>query len=220
MITILLISFTSETATADETGRRPLDPTASLSPNAVPMMGKKDAAPREVPSFTSGYLPPAFPQYLRGRPSKREPGSYPSSWHIGKRQPVNKPWLANLSKQGAVGKRSATPTEWNSPWYKMPRSGQQFRFHDGGSNLQNSNLVYKRSPEDITRETEYLDLASSEADGLQYLEYGGLMDDASLVRMICSHLFYPHCFQYPPQMGLFDRTLLTRVQRDVARSNR
>jgi hypothetical protein len=39
--------------------------------NNVPIIGKKDAYPRDVPSFTSGFLNPTYPEYLRNRQSKR-----------------------------------------------------------------------------------------------------------------------------------------------------
>ena len=175
--------------TADHAGKSILDSTDSLSPNAVPMMGKKDAAPREVPSFTSGYLPPAFPQYIRGRPSKRMSSPSRTSWHLGKRHPTNlhsSSWLGSLFKPStmemAAGKRSATPNEWNSPWDNMLRSSQGFRFHEGGSDLLNRHLMYKRTSADVDQDTDESDSDTFNRDESNYAEYGGLMDDVSLVR--------------------------------------
>ena len=172
--------------TADHAGQSILDSTGSLSPNAVPMMGKKDAAPREVPSFTSGYLPPAFPQYIRGRPNKRRSSPSRTSWHLGKRHPTDlhtSSWLGSLFKPStmemAAGKRSATPNEWNSPWDNMLRSSQGFRFHEGGSDLLNRHLMYKRTSENVDQDTDEPDI---DIDESIYAEYGGLMDDVSLVR--------------------------------------
>jgi len=60
--------------------------------NAVPHLGKKSAAPVEVPSFTSGFLPPTYPKYMRSRFNKRE--RFPATWQIGKREP----WTEHMVK--------------------------------------------------------------------------------------------------------------------------
>ena len=193
-VLIVLILAIPEKITADQAGQSVFDSNANLSPNAVPMMGKKDAAPREVPSFTSGYLPPAFPQYMRARPSKRDAKPSRTSWHLGKRQrnnfinlPANYPrsmmsGLATPTDSEAT-KRSATPTEWNSPWDNMLRSSQGFRFHEGGSDLLNRHLIYKRTPAETDQEATFSDVDSFPNVGheYEYADYGGLMDDVSLV---------------------------------------
>ena len=190
---VLMISFVSKETIADKAGHGSSDDLAGL--NAVPMMGKKDAAPREVPSFTSGYLPPKYPQYMRGRPSKREESDeelLPYTWHLGKRQPSKlflSSWLGSILKPsstavGTPSKRSAVPSDWSSPWNNMLRSQQGFRFHEGGSDLFNRNLMYKRAaistkPEDTT---DAFDRNFNNLIEHDYVDYGGLMDDASLVR--------------------------------------
>ena len=168
----LLLSLLLSQASGDHAGNQ-VQAGAGLSPNAVPMMGKKDAAPREVPSFTSGYLPPAFPQYIRQ--SKRDSLA---SWHIGKRGPATQ--LGSLPPLTRPGKKSARPREWNSPW---GNPAQGFRFHEGGSDIfnMNRNLLYKRSD----TEEEPSDIINNfPSDGMEYADYGGLMDDASLVSIL------------------------------------
>ena len=74
--------------------------------------------------------------------------------------------------------------------------------------------MYKRTSADVDQETDEPDIDTFNNDESNYAEYVGLMDDVSLVRnsSICQ-LLHRHYFQYPPQMGLFDRTIRTSVQR-------
>merc|ERR1712183_118455 len=115
LVIIVLVLDQTKTANGDMEGERDIANTvAGLSPNAVPMMGKK----ADVPSFTSGFLPTSFPLYMRTQQSKRGPKPYPTTWHLGKRQPrtlQKTSWLGSLYKpapsEAPLGKRSAIPNE-------------------------------------------------------------------------------------------------------------
>ena len=81
--------------------------------NAVPHLGKKSASPLEVPSFTSGFLPPTYPKYMRSRYNKRE--RFPATWQIGKREP----WtdhLLNIVYGEPDTDNSATVPGKRAPW--------------------------------------------------------------------------------------------------------
>ena len=196
LVSCILTLLSPKSVTADHANQRPADSTASLSPNAVPMMGKKDAAPRDVPSFTSGYLPPAFPRFMS--PSKRLPSPSPS-WHLrrieltrpGQSQPTirtkrdgdgtmlhTSSWLGSLLKPHRTGsesgKRSARPTGWSSPWYNRMGSSPGFRFHQEGSDLFNRNLMYKRTADGPIQDSEPFTNYEQE-----YRDYGGLMDEVN-----------------------------------------
>ena len=121
--------------------------------NAVPRMGKKAAAPVEVPSFTSGFLPPSYPRYmLQQRYTKRE-AARPrlTSWQLGKRSPWTGAWAnivwqpAEIREAAANTKRSAVPNDWNSPWENTIRSPQGFRFTQGSPDWLSRDLLYKGS---------------------------------------------------------------------------
>jgi len=81
--------------------------------NSVPHLGKKSASPLDVPSFTSGFLPPTYPKYVKSRYNKRE--RFPASWQIGKRVP----WTDHMVdiKYGTLGddERNSGP-EKRAPW--------------------------------------------------------------------------------------------------------
>ena len=63
----------------------------------------------------------------------------------------------------------------------MLRSSQGFRFHEGGSDLLNRHLMYKRTSEDVDQDNNEPDIDTFNNDESNYVEYGGLMDDSSLV---------------------------------------
>ena len=63
----------------------------------------------------------------------------------------------------------------------MVRSSQGFRFHEGGGDLLNRHLMYKRTSSDVDRDNDETDLDTFTNDESNYTEYSGLMDDASLM---------------------------------------
>ena len=112
LVTLLTLALSTNSAPlgAALEGQRVLQLPDGL--NNVPMMGKKDAYPRDVSSFTSGFLNPTYPEYLRNRQSKRD-ADVPATWHLGKRAPwalERSSWVDNLFKpspsNSAQGKRS------------------------------------------------------------------------------------------------------------------
>ena len=229
LVTMLTLANSSNSAplvTAIE-GQRALQLPEGL--NNVPMMGKKDASPRDVPSFTSGYLMPAYPQYMMNRQSKRD-AEVPATWHLGKRAPwtlERSSWVDSLFKpspstsgQGkrslsawtspwasnSLGKRSAIPNDWSSPWDHALRSPQGFRFNEAGHDLLTRDLVYKRTDEsakDLTkRNPEPILVDDSHQEQSQptpeheadYTENRSLMQDVSLVSVTP---WIVKCVQYP-----------------------
>ena len=89
------------------------------------------------------------------------------------------------------------------------RGNPGFRFHDNQDSLFDRDLIHKREEEEVKRSQDASHKADTEAEGPGQIEtvfetwadwgdsedFGGLRDDAAL---------YPH---------LFDRTILTRVQK-------
>ena len=141
--------------------------------NSVPMMGRK-RAPIDLPSFTSGFLPPKYPKYMRVRTNKRgeeeeeeENPSLMSTWASimgsrpasmfnnvpGKRRPWTSSWAnimvkpASLYQKSSPGKRTAVPSDWGSGYDNLLRSPQGFRFHSGGQDYLTRDLLFKRSKE-------------------------------------------------------------------------
>merc|ERR1711970_534076 len=133
---------------------------------------------------------------MRTQQSKRGPKPYPTTWHLGKRQPrtlQKTSWLGSLYKpapsEAPLGKRSAIPNEWNLPWDNVLTAPQGFRFNEARNDLFNRDLIYKRAAVGSYQANNLSEVESSNSDEqhLDYAQYRGLMDDASL---------------YPPQMGL------------------
>jgi len=146
ILTFTLLSAYLCSAAPSE-GQRDLE--LQRAENSVPHLGKKSASPVEVPSFTSGFLPPTFPKYMRNRFNKRE--RYPTSWQIGKRDPWTEhminiaygqpepedsnqipdkraPWTgawANIVwKPAELQKSSLAPgkrASWTSTWGSLPK---------------------------------------------------------------------------------------------------
>ena len=137
--------------------------------NSVPMMGRK-RAPIDLPSFTSGFLPPKYPKYMRVRTNKRGEeektslaatwasimGSKPASMYNnvpGKRRPWTSSWAnimvkpASLYQNSPPGKRTAVPSDWGSGYDNLLRSPQGFRFHSGGQDYLARDLLFKRAKE-------------------------------------------------------------------------
>ena len=133
---------------------------ALMAPNSVPMMGRK-RAPMQVPSFTGGFMPAAYPKFLRLRTSKREGAgqekrapwtgawanimaSKPASMYQnspGKRAPWTSSW-ANILPVPA-GKRAP----WTSSWANiMAKPAAMYQNNQGKRALWNSsweNLMTK-----------------------------------------------------------------------------
>jgi len=81
--------------------------------NSVPHLGKKSALPIDVPSFTSGFLPPTYPKYMQTRFDKRD--SFPTSWHIGKRDPWTEHMVNIVYGQPDADDSTEVP-EKRAPW--------------------------------------------------------------------------------------------------------
>ena len=70
------------------------------SANSVPHLGQRVPMPVHIPSFTSGFLVPSYPKFLRARFAKRDDdpetinsmSSYRPSWQFGKRDPWTGAW--------------------------------------------------------------------------------------------------------------------------------
>lgn len=106
--------------------------------NSVPHLGKKSASPVEVPSFTSGFLPPTYPKYMRSRFNKRE--RFPATWQLGKREPWTE-HVVNI-QYGQPENDSADVPEKRAPW-----TGAWANIVWKPSDLQKSALVPgKRAP--------------------------------------------------------------------------
>ena len=154
--------------------------------NSVPMMGRK-RAPIDLPSFTSGFLPPKYPKYMRVRTNKRGEdgeekktslaatwasilGSRPASMYNnvpGKRRPWTSSWANIMVKpaslyQKSPGKRTAVPSDWGSGYDNLLRSPQGFRFHSGGQDYLARDLLFKRAKEVVRPLPEKNDEAEKE----------------------------------------------------------
>jgi len=139
--------------------------------NSVPMLGKK-RAPMDLPSFTSGFLPPAHPKYMRLRTNnpkrdeeKRAPwtgawanimAAKPEAMYRnqgGKRMPWSGNWASLMAQPQSTNagapatKRSAVASDWNIGYNNLLRAPQGFRFHSGGQDYLLRDLMYKRAKE-------------------------------------------------------------------------
>merc|ERR1712172_158198 len=153
------------------------------------------------------------------------------TWHLGKRTDVsqdhkrsatasdiyNSAWIGSLFKPSSTagisknrrlkydilkGKRSAYPSYWGD----IMRGNPGFRFHDNQDSLFDRDLIHKREEEEVKRNQDASlkteagpgqieTVFETWADWGDSEDFGGLRDDAAI---------YPH---------LFDRTILTRVQK-------
>jgi len=109
-LTVSLLSAYLCSAAPSE-GQRDLE--LQHAENSVPHLGKKSASPVEVPSFTSGFLPPTYPKYMRTRFNKRAP--FPASWQIGKREPWTE-HMVNVVYGQPEPNDSADVPEKRAPW--------------------------------------------------------------------------------------------------------
>merc|ERR1711892_1054056 len=109
-LTVSLLSAYLCSAAPSE-GQRDLE--LQHAENSVPHLGKKSASPVEVPSFTSGFLPPTYPKYMRTRFSKRAP--FPASWQIGKREPWTEHLVSVVYGQSEPNDSADVP-EKRAPW--------------------------------------------------------------------------------------------------------
>merc|ERR1719394_984777 len=167
---LLIIAFISNALAAPQERLGNVLDTAGL--NSVPMMGRK-RAPIDLPSFTSGFLPPKYPKYMRVRPNKRaeeEEGEKPSlatTWASimgnrpasmfnnvpGKRRPWTSSWANIMVKPASLyqakpgNKRTAVPSDWGSGYDNLLRAPQGFRFHSGGQDYMARDLLFKRAKE-------------------------------------------------------------------------
>ena len=167
---LLLVAFYSNALAAPQERLGNVLDTAGL--NSVPMMGRK-RAPIDLPSFTSGFLPPKYPKYMRVRPNKRaeeEEGEKPSlatTWASimgnrpasmfnnvpGKRRPWTSSWANIMVKPASLyqakpgNKRTAVPSDWGSGYDNLLRAPQGFRFHSGGQDYMARDLLFKRAKE-------------------------------------------------------------------------
>ena len=81
-------------------------------------------------------------------------------------------------------------------WDNLMRGSPGFRFNDNQNYLYDRDIMHKRNSEE-KEETENV-LPTNLEDWGEFNDFSGLMEDASL---------------YPSSLGLFDRTILTRVQK-------
>ena len=85
-------------------------------------------------------------------------------------------------------------------WDNLMRDSPGFRFNDNRNFLYDRDIMHKRNEE----KDQQIDLSNNWEDFGDFGDFGefegftGLMEDASL---------------YPANLGLFDRTILTRVQK-------
>merc|ERR1712227_402606 len=140
----LLISLSPIVSSAPQERLGNVLDTAGL--NSVPMMGRK-RAPIDLPSFTSGFLPPKYPKYMRVRTNKR-----------GEEEEEKKPslaatWASIMGSRPASmynnvpGKRRPWTSSWASGYDNLLRSPQGFRFHSGGQDYLARDLLFKRAKE-------------------------------------------------------------------------
>ena len=105
------------------------------------------------------------------------------------------------------GKRSAYPSYWGD----IMRGNPGFRFHDNQDSFFDKDLIHKREEAGAgeVKKSEASHQAEAAPGQIETVfetwadwgdseEFGGLRDDTAL---------------YPPSYGLFDRTILTRVQK-------
>jgi len=79
--------------------------------NSVPMMGRKRM---DVPSFTSGFLPPSYPKHMRIRQNKRETDEKRSPW-TGAWANIMAAKPASMYQNIPGGKRSP----WSGSWANL-----------------------------------------------------------------------------------------------------
>ena len=79
-------------------------------------------------------------------------------------------------------------------WDNLMRDSPGFRFNDNRNFLYDRDIMHKRNKE----EEQQIDLPNNWEDFGEFEGFTGLMEDVSL---------------YPSNLGLFDRTILTRVQK-------
>ena len=133
-------------------------------PSTIPMKHRKNANPRDVPSFTSGLLSPTYPLYLRDRQSKRY-AELPTSWHLGKRAPwtlEGSSWAANMFKpppsNKAEVKRSLSAWMSTSPWaitYKISPGKRNPFSNDWLGEANNAETMTNDSPNDFIKRNPY-----------------------------------------------------------------
>ena len=84
-------------------------------------------------------------------------------------------------------------------WDNLMRGSPGFRFNDNQNYLYDRDIMHKRNREGMEeKEEEVKALPSNLEDWGEFNDFSGLMEDVSL---------------YPSSLGLFDRTILTRVQK-------
>ena len=81
-------------------------------------------------------------------------------------------------------------------WDNLVRESPGFRFNDNRNFLYDRDIMHKRNSE-VKEENENA-LPSNLEEWGEFNDFSGLMEDVSL---------------YPSSLGLFDRTILTRVQK-------
>ena len=81
-------------------------------------------------------------------------------------------------------------------WDNLMRGSPGFRFNDNQNYLYDRDIMHKRNSE-VKEENEKA-LPSNLEEWGEFNDFSGLMEDVSL---------------YPSSLGLFDRTILTRVQK-------
>ena len=84
-------------------------------------------------------------------------------------------------------------------WDNLMRGSPGFRFNDNQNYLYDRDIMHKRSSQvgENSEDTEH-NLPSNWGEWGDFGDFTGLMEDVSL---------------YPSSLGLFDRTILTRVQK-------
>ena len=107
------------------------------------------------------------------------------------------------------GKRSDNPSfdkksAYRSYWDDLMRGSPGFRFHDNENSFYDRDIMHKRNAGHINHDAkeeeereEYQPSFGSWEEWGEFDDFSNLMDDVSLY----------------PKIGLFDRTILTRVQK-------
>lgn len=188
--------------------------------NAVPRLGKKAALPREMPSFTSNYLPgSSLPEFLKGKPLLKRAPESPEvadiprefSWHLGKRAPWTGAWAnimwkpQRLLEQAPKRSAMAVPSEWE--WNNFGRQMKGFRYADPHHDFLSRDVLYKRADMQMDTESQKSkrvpevpqEVAVSQDEGESgAFQFGPqLFDESNL---------------YPHDREDFTTTILTRVQ--------
>ena len=83
-------------------------------------------------------------------------------------------------------------------WDNLMRGSPGFRFNDNQNYLYDRDIMHKRNSVGKEKEEKESALPSNLEDWGEFNDFTGLMEDVSL---------------YPSSLGLFDRTILTRVQK-------